>query len=82
MSSPALNKVSNGLERFSVESLREVISSLFFCVDLQDCNVAIFNVAPEEVPLHQEILRAIGDSLFGGKKEGAVVILKDAAANC
>ena len=38
-------------------------------------------MAPEEVPLYQEILRAIGDLLFGSKKEGTVVVLKDVAAN-
>jgi hypothetical protein len=82
VTSPTLHKLSNGLERFSVESLCEVIRPLFFRVDLQDCNVAIASVAPEEMPLYQEILSAIGDSPFGSKKEGAVVVLlKDAAAN-
>jgi hypothetical protein len=81
LTSPTLHKRWNGLERFSVESLCEVIRPPFFRVDLQGCDVAIFNVAPEVLPFYQEILHAIGDMQFGNKKEGTVVVLKDATTN-
>ena len=33
------------------------------------------------MPLDEEILRPVGDALFGGKEKGAVVILKIATAD-
>ncbi|KAI2489081.1 hypothetical protein MHU86_25510 [Fragilaria crotonensis] len=34
-------------------------------------------VLPEEVPLHLEVLRAVGNALVYGKKKGAIVVLED-----
>ena len=79
--SPTLHKLSNMLNGFSIESFGKVICPLFFCVDFQHINLTILHMTPEEVPLNQEVLRAVGDSLFGGEEEGSIVVFEDATLN-
>ena len=38
-------------------------------------------MAPKEMPFHEEIFGSVGDSLFGGKEERSVVVLKDSAVD-
>jgi hypothetical protein len=76
---PPLNKLSDVLKSFSVETFREIISPLFFRVDLQNDNISIVDVTPEEVPLDEKIFGSVGDSLLGGKEKSAVVVFEDTA---
>ena len=79
--SPTLSKLSNAFENFSVEALGKVIGQLVGCGNLEDFNVSIANMVPEEVPLNQEVLGAVSNALLGSKQQCAIVVFKDAATN-
>lgn len=79
--SPTLCELSNVFESFAVETLGEVIGQLVSCGDLQDLDVAVGDMVPEEVPLDLEVLGPISDALLGCEEQGAVVVLKDSAAD-
>ena len=69
------------LESLTVETFSEIISPLFFRVDLQNTDVSVGDMTPEEVPFDKEVLRSVGDSLLGCKKKSAVVVFKDTTSN-
>ena len=75
--SPTLNKLADMLKSFAIESFGEVIRPLFFCVNFQDIDLTTLYMAPEEVPLNQEILCSVGDSLFCSEQKSSVVVFKD-----
>ena len=62
---PSLNELADALERFSVEALRQVIGALTLGFDFVDLDGAIADIAPEEMPLHKEVLGSVGNSLLG-----------------
>ena len=65
--SPTLSKLLNVFENSSVETLGEVIGQLVCCGNLKHFEVSNANVVPVEVPLDQEVLGPVGDSLLGSK---------------
>lgn len=71
-----MNKLTNTFEGFAIESFRKVVSTLALSVNFVDLDSAITHITPKEVPLHKEILRSVGDALFGGEKKSAVVVFK------
>ncbi len=79
--SPTLSKLSNAFENFSVEALGKVVSQLVCSGNLEHFDISVANMVPEEVPLNQEILGAVGDALLGSKQQCAIVVFKDAATN-
>ena len=57
------------LKSFLVEAFCEIVSPLFFRVDLQNDDISIDDVTPEEVPLDEGISGSVGDSLLGCKEK-------------
>jgi hypothetical protein len=79
--SPTLSKLSNAFENLSVEALGKVVSQLVCGGNLEHFNISVANMVPEEVPINQEILGAVGDALLGSKQQYAIVVFKNAATN-
>ena len=79
--SPTLSKLSNALENFSVEALGKVVGQLVSSGNLEHFDISVADMVPEEMPLNQEVLGAVGNTLLGGKQQCAIVVFKDAAAN-
>lgn len=79
--SPTLSELSNSFENFAVETLGKVIGQLFCSGDLENFNIAVLNMVPEEVPLDKKILGPIGDALLGCKKQSTIVVFKDTTTN-
>ena len=79
---PSLHELADVFKCLAIETFCEVVCPLFFGVNFQDGDVAIGDVAPKEVPLDEEILRPVGDTLFRGEKKSAVVVFEDATSNC
>ena len=70
------------LESLTVETFSEIIGPLFFRVDLQNTDVSVGDMTPEEVPFDKEVLRcSVGDSLLGCKKKSAVVVFEHTTSN-
>ncbi len=46
-------------------------------VNLHNGNRAITHVLPEEVPLHLEVLCAVGNALVNSKEESTIVVFED-----
>ena len=78
---PALHKLSNVFECFSIESFGKVVSPLFFRIDLFNVDLTTLHMAPEEMPLDQEVLGSVCNALFGCEQKGAVVVFEDTATN-
>ena len=78
---PPLNKLADVFKSFSVETFGEIVSPLFFRVDLQNDNIPVVDVTPEEVPLDEKVFGSVGDSLLSGKEKSAVVVFKDTASD-
>jgi hypothetical protein len=76
-----LDKLSNSLERFAIETLGKIICPLFFRINFQHDNLTSVHMTPEEMPLHQKVLGSIGNSLFRGEEKCSVVIFEDTASN-
>jgi hypothetical protein len=76
-----LDELAYVLEGLTIEAFSEIVGPLFFGVDFQHSDIPVVDVAPKEVPLDEEILRPVGDALFGGEKKGAVVILEYATTD-
>ena len=79
--SPALSKLSNTFENFSVEALCEKVGQLVCCGNLEHLDISVANMVPKEVPLNQEVLGPIGDALLGGKQQCSIVVLKNMATD-
>ena len=62
--SPTLSKLSNTFENFAVETLGKIIGQLLSGRNLENFDITIANVMPEEVPLDKEVLGPIGDALL------------------
>ena len=77
-----MHELAYVLESFTVETFSEIISPLFFRVNLQNTDVSVGDMTPEEVPFDKKVLRSVGDSLLGCKKKSAVVVFEDATSNC
>jgi hypothetical protein len=77
---PPLNQHANTpLEGFMIEVLGKIIGPLFFYVDFQQSDLTIVHMmAPEEVPIHQKVLGAVGNLVLRGKEECSVIVLEDA----
>jgi hypothetical protein len=58
-------------------SFCEKIVPLLSSVNFDNGNRVIMHLLPEEMPLHLEMLRAIGDALVYGKEKGAITVFKD-----
>ena len=58
--SPALSKLSNAFENFSIEALGKVVSQLVSGRNLEHFDISVADVVPKEVPLNQEVLGAGG----------------------
>lgn len=81
MTSPPLDKFADTLKTLAIKSFRQIIGPLFQCVDLHDDDRSVTDVRPKEMPLHQEVFGAVGDTLIRSQQKSAVVILKDAASD-
>ena len=80
--SPTMHELSNVvLKGFSIESFGKIIGPLLFRVDFQHIDLTTLYMTPEEVPLNQEVLGAVGDSLFGGEEECSIVVFEDTTLN-
>ena len=79
--SPTLSELSDTFENFAVETLSEIIGQLLSGGNLENFDITIANMVPEEVPLDKEVLGPIGDTLLGCKKQSAVVVFKDTTTN-
>ena len=67
--SPTLSELSNAFENLAVETLGKIIGQLLSGGNLENFDIAIANMVPEEVPLDKEVLGPIGDTLFRRKKQ-------------
>ena len=80
--SPTLTKLSSAFENFSVEALGKVDCQLVCSGNLEHFDISVANMVPEEVPLNQEVLGAVGNALLGSKQQQCtIVVFKDAATN-
>ena len=80
--SPTLYKLSNAFENFTVEGFGEIIGQLLGCGDLENFDITVADVVPEEVPLDKEVLGPICDALLGCEKQSTIVVFKDTTADC
>ncbi len=55
---------------------------LLLRVNLHNDDSPIAHMLLENVPLHFEVLRAVGDALIYGKEESIIVIFEDLAIDC
>jgi len=79
--SPSLNKSANSFEAFTTQAFSEHVGPLFLSINLDDCDGAVANVRPKEMPFDLEVLRPIGDSLVGGLKKCTVVVFEHTTPN-
>ena len=79
--SPTLNKQTDSLKVFTVQSLGQIVSLLKLGVNLGDADCTRADMAPEEMPLDLKVLGSIGNLLSGGKKERSIVVFKDTATD-
>ena len=79
--SPALDKLADVFEGVTIETFCEIVGPLFLGVNLVNLNGAITDVAPKEMPLHEEVLGSVGDALFGGEGECTIVVFEDSTAD-
>jgi len=75
-----MDQLADRLVLLTRQTFGKVVSTLLLGINLQNLDFTRVNMRPEEVPLDQEILRTIGDSLTGGQQQCAIVVLKDATS--
>jgi hypothetical protein len=80
--SPTLYKLSNAFKNFTVEGFSEIIGQLLGCGNLENFDIAVADMMPEEVPLDEKVLGSIRDALLSCKKQSTIVVFKDATTDC
>ncbi len=65
-------------ETFAIQAFSEHVSLLFLSVHFDDCDGAVANVRPKEMPFDLKILRTIGNSLVSCQKKYTIVVFKHA----
>ena len=74
---PWADKFAHAFKTLTILSFCEKIVPLLSSVNFDNGNRVIMHLLPEEMPLHLEMLRAIGDALVYVKEQGAITVFED-----